>query len=1279
MAIPEPGEGELEPLEAVLERLQEEWLSGARIDLDRFCAEHAQYGPELRERIEGFLYVAEGLRETRSATAPEEAAGAAPEHLEERVLGDFRLLREVGRGGMGVVYEAEQISLSRRVAVKVLSPSLTAAPRAVERFRREAGVISRLRHPGIVQVFQVGQATGEQFFAMEFVAGTPLDEVIERARRGKGSIDPTWACRVISQVADALEHAHRAGVIHRDVKPSNIIVLENGTAKLTDFGLARQTGLPTLTLPGEFAGTAHYIAPEQAETASLSSDPRTDVYSLGVTLYELLTLRRPFEGETAAAVLRQVVLREPIPPRRINRLIPKDLETICLMAMEKQPGRRYERAADLAEDLRSFLELRPVRARPVGAVTRALRWARRRPALALSVVLTLLICLGAPALVFLLWLPSERERARETAENSINGRIDRSRTFRETHNSLESLVLAEQALVEAAEAKTSIGEACQNWYQAWLHLYRGSDGPEAASEPYREVSLLTGHTGPIRSGRFSPDATKAVTCSDDCSAIVWTKKPAADDAFWTRLCTLDGHEHPVIDALFNATATRVATLSLDGSLVIWDLSGAQPVVRQALDGYRGPPENTVHPPLLALLPQAESFVLAGGFDFAVHLFDFEGKELRRFPSRDHLEHAHLDVVWCVAVDSTGKQLVTSSRDRTARLWNLDTGDCVRVTPAPERQDQGLVCWADLLHSEDSGTDSILTLLTGGGACLQPIGPSGPVSVPRRGPQPTCASTESRNHRAAVGFQDGSACVIHGSAQSPYWLSPSDGAVTALAFHPRDPILAIGDVGGRVAIWEPSTERRRFVLGGHAKEVTSLRFSSRGEYLLTCSADCTARIWDTAGRPRYPYVLSVATEADSPIVFVALTTDPSRARTILCAAWQPSPAPLEGHITAWDVTDSKEPKPLWGPHTLPPINAIWSHGCTFVVAPASSDASGLVALDALTGERRPPPPPFPLSPATLRSDKKTIALAGDSLTLLHDVGHFSLSPDGRFLLTAPVLGGDVRICPTTALAFEHTRPLPHGDRVLATAYDSTSSLVVTACADKSAAVWNLATCQRLAHLPGHTQPLTSVAVDPTDSWAATGARDGTVRLWPLPRLQDVAALARDRPPPAPQQALAVIEKFVRFGPASSSTYHRAEPSPYDLANEAWRLVDSQDRPTKLYEDARDRAERAISSWPDVWDFHLTLGIAHYRLGNLPDADDALDTAQKLLFRQSNVGCPVLLLFRAIIAHQSGDVALAKGLLKDVKEPPSDKPLFRRTGDDASFQGFLEEAQLLIADR
>jgi serine/threonine protein kinase/cephalosporin-C deacetylase-like acetyl esterase len=340
-------------------------------------------------------------------------------------LGDFEIVREIGRGGMGVVYEARQVSLNRKVALKVLAGSLGLTAKSVQRFHLEAEAAARLHHTNIVPVYATGEQNGTYFYAMELIDGPSLDLVIQRmaeehrpsppveattlavpdgpgpglgqtvlyrptagdpCRQPAGTSEPNLrsgtsyfetVARLIAGVADALAYAHEQGVIHRDIKPSNLLLSPDGRLSINDFGLARLLEQPGMTLTGEFVGSPRYMSPEQIAVGRIPLDHRTDIYSLGATLYELLTLQPAFSGERRDQLLAQILQKEPSRPRKLDKRIPVDLETICLKALEKDPDRRYQTAGALAEDLRRYLGRFAIAARRPGPVTRLAKFVRR--------------------------------------------------------------------------------------------------------------------------------------------------------------------------------------------------------------------------------------------------------------------------------------------------------------------------------------------------------------------------------------------------------------------------------------------------------------------------------------------------------------------------------------------------------------------------------------------------------------------------------------------------------------------------------------------------------------------------------------------------------------------------------------------------------------------------------------------------------------------------------------------------------------------------------------
>ena len=412
--------------------------AGAPLDKDELLARH----PDLAADLEVCLASLDLIR-----AASLDPAGMAldvgdftPSTNPNSALGDYRLLREVGRGGMGVVYEAEQLSLNRRVAIKVLPFAAVLDPRQLQRFQNEAMAAAKLDHPNVLPVLAVGCERGVHFYAMRLVDGFTLADAIRELRQADDTSAERWdgssalatlttdgstrspdyfraVARLGIQAAEALDHAHATGVIHRDIKPSNLLLDARGHLWVTDFGLAHcQTDAGvSLTQPGDLLGTLRYMSPEQALAKRVPMDHRTDIYSLGVTLYELLTLTPAITGQDRQELMRKIADEEPTAPRRLNDAIPGDLETIILKACAKESAHRYASAQALADDLHRFIEDRPIVARRPGFVARAAKWARRhRVAVrtALGVLIVAVIACGA-----LLW--QERRQtldARERAE-----------------------------------------------------------------------------------------------------------------------------------------------------------------------------------------------------------------------------------------------------------------------------------------------------------------------------------------------------------------------------------------------------------------------------------------------------------------------------------------------------------------------------------------------------------------------------------------------------------------------------------------------------------------------------------------------------------------------------------------------------------------------------------------------------------------------------------------------------------------------------------------------
>jgi serine/threonine protein kinase/WD40 repeat protein len=457
--LPDSDESQ-DPLDALGEEFLGRLRRGERPALSEFTARDPARAGEIREFLSAMAFV-EGLKPQADETVESSRRGPMVHHPAAERVGDFRILRELGRGGMGVVYEAEQESLGRHVALKVLAPAVARSPQQTLRFVREARAAARLHHTNIVPVFGVGEQDGLHYYVMQYIRGMGLDKLLEEVRRlrspsavdgesasnapshggmseasvtliagsltsgqfapglpagsdeeptpvnltslgGAGDSDSRYArsiARIGLQVAEALEYAHQQGTLHRDVKPSNILLDTHGVAWVTDFGLAKAAEDEDLTRTGDLVGTIRYMAPERFRG---QGDIRSDVYALGLVLYEMLALRPAFRAGSREALLYEVTHIEPPRLHELAPSVPRDLQTIVHKAIEKDAAHRYPTAAELAEDLRRFLEHRPIRARRVGATERLTRWARRNPGLAtlgtaLAVMLALVVVVIAAA------------------------------------------------------------------------------------------------------------------------------------------------------------------------------------------------------------------------------------------------------------------------------------------------------------------------------------------------------------------------------------------------------------------------------------------------------------------------------------------------------------------------------------------------------------------------------------------------------------------------------------------------------------------------------------------------------------------------------------------------------------------------------------------------------------------------------------------------------------------------------------------------------------------
>ena len=721
-----------------------------------------------------------------------------------RRIGHFQLLEQLGAGGFGTVWKAKDSQLDRLVAVKI--PRRDQVDSAnVEMFLREARAAAQLKHPQIVAVHEVGREDGTLYIVSDFIKGVTLAD-----RLTKGPLAPREAAELCGQIADALHHAHESGVIHRDLKPQNIMLDGDGRPHIMDFGLAkREASEITMTVDGKVLGTVLYMSPQQAKGESHEVDRRTDIYSLGVILFEVLTGERPFRGNRAM-VLHQVLNDDPPSPRKLNSRISKDLETITLKCLEKDPGRRYSTAADVAGELRRYLRGEPIQARPITSIARVWRWSRRNPVVA-SLSGGVIALLFSFALVSL-WaysraasdaeaktkLAGEKSRLandyRELANLEHNARQETERQLRVAtaeRLTAQALMVGRDNPVKAALLATAAVEATS--------LHHEPVRPAAVQVLHDTLALiggcpLTGHAGPVTCLALSTDGLRLVTGSGDKTARVWDLS-AADPVAGAKV--LRGHEGPILCLALSPDGRRLVTGSYDHTVRVWDLAAADPAAgSQVLGGHSD------RIGCLALSKDGR-WLVTGSWDKTARVWDLQAADPA---AGTKVLRGHANWINCVALSPDGRWLVTGSDDHTARVWDLAAAD-----PA---------AGAKVLRGHET--------------------------------EITCLALSSDGRWLTTGGQDQTARVWDLAAADPAAgakvLRGHEGTIVCLALSPDGRWLATGSTDNAVRIWDleaadPAAGAK--VLRGHDREIESLAFSPDGRWLVTGSWDNTARVWDLA--------------------------------------------------------------------------------------------------------------------------------------------------------------------------------------------------------------------------------------------------------------------------------------------------------------------------------------------------------------------------------------------------------------------------------------------------
>jgi WD40 repeat protein len=1001
--------------------------------------------------------------------------------LESQTLGRFQLLERVGAGAFGVVWKARDTELDRIVALKLLHTGRSSDAER-ERFFREARAVAQLRHPGIVAVYEVTELDGSPAIVSEFIAGVPLSDLLQVRR-------PSFreAAHLIAQVADALDYAHSLRVVHRDVKPANVMIERSGgeglastsstspRALLVDFGLAlRDQAEVTLTMEGQVIGTPAYMSPEQAAGLSHRVDRRTDVYSLGVVLYELLCGEIPFRG-SKGMLIQQLLHEEPRPPRRINDKVPRDLETICLKAMAKEPARRYATAGELAADLRRFLSGEAILARPAPARERLWRWVRRHPAAAGLLVVSTLAVLALVAAGVGSVYSARLAAAYQETEQARQAEAEQRRNA-EQYLYFSRMALAEREwsannVVQALRLLDDCPDGLRGW--EWRFLKRQchteirtlpahstqvsavastADGLLLASGSFdRTIKFWNPLTGQELFRLNSPQPVYCVELSRDgkwlasgdssgdfeapVSVRVWDV--AGRKEHWT----LKAGTSCILSVAFDSAGRRLAAAGWDKQVRIWDLDTGREL--QRFSSQTEPFGSVAFSPDGRLLAAGQGDLDLLGSNRApgsLVLWDLETGKQRAVLA------GHTGPVNAVAFSADSSQLASASWDQTVKLWDVATARETHTL----RSHTGYVTF--VAYSRDgrliasSSTDgSVKVWNPATGAQVRTLrGHRGPV---------TWLAFVAPGQRLASAGQDGTVRIWDPPLETQSrTLRISTNMVNSVAFGPKEDRLAVGSAGGLMKILDPSSGEEMQRLQGHSLRVWRLVFSPDGRRLASASEDKTARVWDSASGKSLLCLQGHAKWVQN----VAFSADGLRLAT----------ASGDQTVKVWDAVTGQELLPLAG-HT----DRVWSVAFSpteNLLASAAADQTVRI-WDARTG-----------------SEVWKLTGHGGEATSV------AFSPDGKQLASAAE-DGTLKIWDpgkgTESLALNG-----HSNPIYGLAYSPDGLRLASASLDGTIKVWDTVRGQEVMTLRADTGGFHSVAFSPDGQQIAGAGYDGTVRIW-----------------------------------------------------------------------------------------------------------------------------------------------------------------------------------------